>query len=66
MYNDRIKQDSTRNGEGVEKQVLLQHEREASLVMLRVSPSVCICVPPEKATPEYAKWYYDNRIKPIR
>lgn len=60
------KDDTTKNADGLEAKMELQCKREASFVMMRVSPTTVICVPKEKATKEYAENYYNTKIKAIR
>lgn len=45
------------------KHINAQREREKDYVPLRISPTIVLLVPPHKATPEYAEWWRENKLK---
>lgn len=54
--------DMNSNPAGVDEKVTLQQELEKHLVPLRITPTLLLLVPPQKATPEYAEWFRENRM----
>lgn len=44
------------------KHIAAQRKREKDYVPLRISPTIVLLVPREKATPEYAEWWRENKL----